>query len=74
MNCYVVKHGTTRIYAGTNAEARAARQKIVDDTGCMKKTVIMEQTAIPTAKQDLLKFVNGLVKELTEQKDGDSSK
>ena len=51
-------------YAGTNAEARATRDQLVEQFGVKKKDVSIEEAEVPTAKADLLVFINEL---LTEQ-------
>jgi len=51
-------------YAGTNAEARATRDQLVEQFGLKKKDVTIEEAEIPVAKADLLAFINEL---LTEQ-------
>lgn len=51
-------------YAGTNADARAARDELVEKFSIKKKDVTIEDAEIPVAKADLLAFINEL---LTEQ-------
>lgn len=48
-------------FAGTNADARQARDAMVNDYGVKKKEVEIEETEIPTAKAELIEFINGLV-------------
>lgn len=50
-------------YAGTAADARSTREGIVNKFGVKKKDVTIEDAEIPTAKPDLLAFVNGLLGE-----------
>lgn len=54
-------------YAGTQADARAHRDHFVETLGVKKKDVTIEETEIPTAKGDLLAFINGLL----TKKDGE---
>ena len=49
------------VFAGTMAEARDARQTIVNDHGVKKSLVSLEEIDIPTAKPALLAFLNELV-------------
>jgi hypothetical protein len=60
MRCYLVTGPGAKRYAATSALARAARDELVDLLGCKKKEIEIEQTDVPTAKADLLKFINGL--------------
>lgn len=48
-------------FAGTQADARTARQAIVDEHGVKKKDVALDEIEIPTDKAGLLGFVNNLV-------------
>lgn len=70
MRCYLVTGPGAKRYAATNADARTTREELVEQLGCKKKDVEIEQTDIPVAKADLLEFVNGLCKEL-DKKDGE---
>lgn len=67
MRCYLVTGPGAKRYAATNADARAKRDELVEQLGCKKKDVEIEQAEIPTAKADLLEFVNGLCAELDEE-------
>lgn len=67
MRCYLVTGPGAKRYASTNADARAIRDELVGQLGCKKKDVEIEQTDIPTAKAELLEFVNGLCAELDEK-------
>lgn len=67
MRCYLVTGPGAKRYSSTNADARATRDTLVEQLGCKKKDVEIEQTDIPTAKAELLEFVNGLCKELDEE-------
>ncbi len=49
-------------YAGTQADARLVRDEFVDEYGIKKKDVSIEDAEIPTAKSELLEFINGLLK------------
>lgn len=49
------------VYAGTNALAREAREAMVETYDVKKKDVTIEDADIPTAKADLLEFINGLL-------------
>lgn len=55
------KMTTVTKFAGTQADARAARQALVDEHGVKKKDVSLDEVEIPTAKSDLLDFINGLI-------------
>lgn len=67
MRCYLVTGPGAKRYASTNADARATRDELVLQLGCKKKDVEIEQTDIPTAKAELLEFVNGLCAGLDEK-------
>lgn len=66
MRCYLVTGPGVKRYAATNADARAKRDELVEQLGCKKKDVEIEQAEVPTAKADLLEFINGLCAELDE--------
>lgn len=67
MRCYLVTGPGVKRYASTNADARATRDELVEQLGCRKKDVDIEQVDVPTAKAELLEFVNGLCAELDEK-------
>lgn len=71
MRCYFVTGPGAKRYAATNADARAKRDELVEQLGCKKKDVEIEQAEIPTAKAELLEFVNGLCAELDEKAGGE---
>ena len=59
---YVVVDGKTiKGYAGTQGEAKTARQTLVDNHGVKKSSVSITDVDIPTDKAGLLAFVNKLV-------------
>lgn len=70
MRCYQVTGPGVKRYAATNADARTTREELVEQLGCKKKDIEIEQTDVPTAKAELLEFINGLCKEL-DKKDGE---
>lgn len=59
-------------YAGTNAQAREVRDQLVGQFGVKKKDVTIEDAEIPTAKADLLEFINELVAEQDYVEEDDS--
>ena len=67
MRCYLVKGPGAKRYAATNADARTTREELVEQLDCKKKDIEIEQTDVPTAKAELLDFINGLCKELDEE-------
>lgn len=67
MRCYLVTGPRAKRYAATNADARATRDALVEQLECKKKDVEIEQVDVPTAKAELLEFINGLCKELDEK-------
>lgn len=67
MRCYLVKGPGAKRYAATNADARAKRDELVEQLGCKKKDVEIEQAEVPVAKAELLEFINGLCTELDEK-------
>lgn len=69
MRCYLVTGPGAKRYAATNADARATRDSLVEQLGCKKKDVEIEQAEVPTAKADLLEFINGLCAELDESEE-----
>lgn len=70
MRCYMVTGPGAKRYAATNADARTKRDELVEQLDCKKKDVEIEQTDIPVAKADLLKFINTLCAE-TDAKDAE---
>lgn len=70
MRCYLVTGPGAKRYASTNADARATRDQLVEQLGCKKKDVEIEQTDVPTAKAELLEFINDLCAE-TDIKDAE---
>ena len=59
-------NGTTVTrFAGTQADARQTRDAIVNDTGLKKGEVDIEEVEIPTAKAELIEFINELVSPAT---------
>lgn len=66
MRCYLVTGPGAKRYAATNADARSTRDELVEQLGCKKKDVEIEQVEVPTAKAELLEFINELCKELDE--------
>ena len=70
MRCYLVKGPGAKRYAATNADARTTREELVEQLGCKKKDIEIEQTDVPTAKAELLDFINELCKELDEDAAG----
>lgn len=67
MRCYLVKGPGAKRYAATNADARTKRDELVEQLGCKKKDVEIEQTDVPVAKAELLDFINELCTELDEE-------
>lgn len=61
MRCYLVKAPDACVYAGTNAAAREARRQLVEELGCKKSEVTIEQVDVPTAKDDLIGYLNRLL-------------
>lgn len=53
-------------FAGSQTEARQARQKMVDVLGIKKTSVTTNEVDIPTGKDGLLKFINDLAVELVK--------
>lgn len=55
--------GTTLVatrYAATQADARAKRDELMAAFSLKKQGVVIEELDIPTAKADLLEFINEL--------------
>lgn len=67
MRCYLVTGPGMERYAGTRADATAVRNSIVEERGCKKNHVTISETEIPTAKAELLEFVNNLVSKLDQK-------
>lgn len=67
MRCYLVKGPGAKRYAATNADARTTREELVEQLGCKKKDIEIEQTDVPTVKAELLDFINGLCKKLDKE-------
>ncbi len=70
MRCYLVQGGGRKRYAGTQADARSTRDTIVEETGCKKKDVTIEEAEVPVAKAELIEFINGLCAE-TDKESGE---
>ena len=58
-------------FAGTSADARATRDQLVEQFGVKKKDVTIEDCEIPTAKAELLEFINTLVADQDAQEEGE---
>ena len=60
MRCYKVSYTEESItyYAGTQAEARIERDRLIKDLGIKKKDIAIDQTDVPTPKSELLQFIN----------------
>ena len=52
-------------YAGTNADAKAKKDELVEKFDLKKNQVVIEQVEIPVDKNGLLEFIN----ELSEKSD-----
>ncbi len=64
MKCYRVynsRRTVQRLYAGTQAQARAVRLKMMADLKLQKKDIIIAEEEIPTAKDKLLEYLNAQV-------------
>lgn len=57
----VVDGKKIRGFAGTQGEAKTARQTLVDNHGVKKSSVSIDEVDIPTDKTGLLGFINKLV-------------
>lgn len=66
MRCYLVTGPGIKRYASTSADARALRDQLVEQLGIHKKDVDIDKAVIPTAKAELLKFINSLCAENEE--------
>lgn len=70
MRCYLVtvpavKDGKQpKRYAGTQADARKVREELVEEFDVKKSSITIEEVEVPTAKAELLAFINGLCKEV----------
>lgn len=66
MRCYKIyvedDVSVTRV-AGTMAAARQARQEIVDAGNYKKKEIGIEEIDVPTKKDELLEYINGVYQE-----------
>lgn len=69
MRCYKVsvevgvdEPVTVARYAGTQAQAKAARDALVLEYGVRKSDIETEEVDVPTSKEGLLAFINGLAK------------
>lgn len=67
MRCYLVKGSGAKRYAGTQADSRNKREELVELLSCKKKDVDITEAEVPTAKADLLDFINGLCEEIDEK-------
>lgn len=60
MRCYLVTGPGAKRYAATNADARTTRDDLVEQLGCKKKDIEIEQVEVSTGKAELLEFINEL--------------
>jgi hypothetical protein len=68
MHCHkVTLKGKCERYAGTGLDAKWFRDTFIETFGCTKKEVTIEQVEIPTAKDDLIEFVNDLLTRIDEE-------
>ena len=67
MRCYLVTGPGAKRYAGTQADARATCEDLVAQLGCKREDVKIEQTDVPTTKEELLEFINGLCADLDKK-------
>lgn len=67
MRCYLVTGPGMERYAGTRADTTTTRNSIVEERGCKKNHVTISEAEIPTAKAELLEFVNNLVSKLDQK-------
>jgi hypothetical protein len=61
---YKISGGGRVRFAGAMAGAREQKNELVDNKGVRKKDVEIEEIEIPTAKSELVPFLNDLVKEV----------
>jgi hypothetical protein len=72
MRCHkVTLKGKCERYAGTGEDAKWFRDTFIETFKCTKKDVVIEQVEIPTAKDDLLEFVNNLLTRIDEETAGE---
>ena len=62
--------GKCERYAGTGEDAKYFRDLFMETFSVGKKAITIEQTEIPTAKDDLLEFVNNLLTRIDEETEG----
>lgn len=63
MRCYQVTGPGAKRYAASNADARTTRDALVEQLGCKKKDIEIEQVDVPISKAELLEFINDLCAE-----------
>ena len=62
MHCHkITLKGKIERYAATGADARTFRNAIMEEFHVSKKSVLIQPAEIPTAKNELLEFVNNLL-------------
>jgi hypothetical protein len=61
MRCYLVTAGDSNVYAATQALAREARAQLVSETHTKKKDITIAEVEVPTAKAQLIEFINNLI-------------
>ncbi len=63
MRTYLVSHKGSDIkrYAGTQADARAARAELMEEHDVPKKDVTIVEEEVPTTKDGLIAYLNKLV-------------
>lgn len=65
MAIYKVSAGKKIKFGGTQADARAIKNDFIEQ-GAKKSEIEIDETDIPRAKGDLIKFLNDLVTEVAE--------
>lgn len=69
MRCHLITGPGAKRYAATTALARTTREELVEQLGCKKKDIEIEQVDIPLAKAELLEFINELCKKADDNED-----
>lgn len=58
-------------YAGTSADAREAKRKLIEERGVKRNQVEIEQVEVPLAKADLIEWLNKHAVPQAYRKDGE---
>lgn len=68
MQAHIVKSGTSTRFAASEASARQARTDMMTTLELKKSAVTISPVEVPTAKAELIEFMNGILKTAESQR------